>query len=492
MEVAWYPAKSAPKALQVCSPLHRVHPQGHQLEWQKLAKQSLCGGFGGRCYLTPCEPAVLAFAVAWSRRRFSAVPEVGEPLPSDEELSKSFNARLPAEVRIQKERALNAEETLRKADESIKALGIDLDKDARERKEMQQLLPSLRKAAVATCWPRQEKAVSSALREVSGDEVRVFETETLQDLAAEDFRQQLAGCCAVAVYCEQDLESQAQACAGLTALLEGVPESVQRIVLVADLPASPVERHLKRALRERSSNASPLRLSIIRANFAGQPMPGDGPQVIAKMPATVRDAARGLRSTLIGGVRSAANLAAAFQAREESLAVASPEAVAKVLHFALRRGIDVPEVSVVGSGEADLDERLLPLVGPELWRLDVPDGRRARVWVQGWVEFNYCRGANQNSAAMRRAGLKTPVEVRKTLQGVCIKFMPGSRRPGGFDGLLEGGLEILVDEATESRPARMRVRRCAYGWRKKPRESSERAILSRLRRDWEMSEKLRS
>ena len=25
-------------------------------------------------------------------------------------------------------------------------------------------------------------------------------------------------------------------------------------------------------------------------------------------------------------------------------------------------------------------------VGPELWRLDVPNARRARAWVRGWVE----------------------------------------------------------------------------------------------------------
>ncbi|CAE7947031.1 rpmG, partial [Symbiodinium sp. KB8] len=156
---------------------------------------------------------------------------------------------------------------------------------------------------------------------------------------------------------------------------------------------------------------------------------------------------------------------------------------------------DVPEVTVAGQAEgSDFEELLLPLVGPELWRLEVPNARRARAWVRGWVEFNYCRGANQNGAAMKKVGLKTPVEVRQSSLGSCIKFMPpGSRQPGaGFDGLLEGGLEILVDDATTTRPARMRVRRCAYGWRKKPRESSERAILSRLRKDWELSEKLRS
>eukprot|EP00913_Durusdinium_trenchii_P020934 g19670.t1 len=38
--------------------------------------------------------------------------------------------------RIYKERALKAEETLRKADQSIKALGIDLEKDDREKEDL--------------------------------------------------------------------------------------------------------------------------------------------------------------------------------------------------------------------------------------------------------------------------------------------------------------------------------------------------------------------
>ena len=310
----------------------------------------------------------------------------------------------------------------------------------------------------------------------------------------------MVGCVAVAVHCPSTLEpaKQSNACMGLTALLEGAPESVRRIVLVSDsLAATTVERHLTKALRERSPNASPIRLNIIRATVA--PTGGDTElpvQVIAKMPATVRDAAKGLRSSLVGGVRSAVALAEAFQEQGESIqANTSPEALAVVVDFALQTGIDVAEVTVAGRAQgSDFEELLLPLVGPELWRLEVPNARRARAWVRGWVEFNYCRGANQNSAAMKKVGLKTPVEVRESPLGTCIKFTPpGSRQPGsGFDGLLEGGLEILVDDATTTRPARMRVRRCAYGWRKKPRESSERAILSRLRRDWELSEKLRS
>ena len=53
----------------------------------------------------------------------------------------------------------------------------------------------------------------------------------------------------------------------------------------------------------------------------------------------------------------------------------------------------------------------------------------------------------------------------------------------------EGGLELLVDDADENSGrelGRLRVRRCAYSPGARPRETSERAILSNLRRDWEM------
>ena len=38
------------------------------------------------------------------------------------------------------------------------------------------------------------------------------------------------------------------------------------------------------------------------------------------------------------------------------------------------------------------------------------------------TRFNYCRGANQNGSAMRRSGLKTPVEARTSTLGACIKL----------------------------------------------------------------------
>eukprot|EP00930_Biecheleria_cincta_P074733 TRINITY_DN61955_c0_g1_i1.p1 TRINITY_DN61955_c0_g1~~TRINITY_DN61955_c0_g1_i1.p1 ORF type:complete len:379 (-),score=70.85 TRINITY_DN61955_c0_g1_i1:459-1514(-) len=295
---------------------------------------------------------------------------------------------------------------------------------------------------------------------------------------------------------------EVEACKGLSALLEDMPEKVRRIVLLTDSLAEsstcPMELFFTRAMRERSPNASPLRFSIVRATIASesdceavfaQPV-----EVVSKMPAMVKDAVSGLRSAYMGGVVRSVQMMMGSQEEEDMQQLTSPGAAAKALQFALRRGLDVPELTVTGGAPADWEELLLAMIGPEIWRLPVEDARRMRTWLQGWVEFNYCRGANQGGAAMKKAGLKTPVEVRLSAKGACIKFVPsGSRTPGaGFEGLLEGGLELLVDDEAPGRPARLRVRRCAYGWRTKPREGSERAILSRLQRDWELTQKLRS
>mmetsp|Transcript_51806 Transcript_51806/g.112330 ORF Transcript_51806/g.112330 Transcript_51806/m.112330 type:complete len:149 (-) Transcript_51806:69-515(-) len=132
--------------------------------------------------------------------------------------------------------------------------------------------------------------------------------------------------------------------------------------------------------------------------------------------------------------------------------------------------------------EALMDDGLLA-------RLLVDDPNRARAWVKGWVDFHFVRGGKDNSA-MRRSGLRTPVEVRQTELGVCLKFLPTGTREVGtdFDGLRQGGLEVIVDDARPGIPGRMRVRRCAYVFGEKPRESSERTILSRLKRDWETAQ----
>lgn len=447
-------------------------------------------------------------------------------LPSDEEMAESLNAKMPKEVRVATERAVKAEATLRRADEQIANIGIDLEEEDRRAKELAQqlaILPPLPSdgppAAFCLLGGRTSVCESKLLLSLEAmlppGGLHVLPLEDLRDSTAKEFAAALETS-EVVVFCsalcspssslvETGIDARAielEACKGLSVLLDDVPETVRRIILLTDSPAEssacPMELFFTRAMRERNPNASPLRFSIVRATISSE---SDSEMVLAqpvevssKMPAMVKDAVSGLRSAYIGGVVRSVQLMMGSQDNEETQQLTSPAATAKALQFALRRGLDVPELTITGGAPADWDELLLATIGPEIWRLPLEDARRMRSWLKGWVEFNYCRGANQGGAAMKKAGLKTPVEVRLTAKGACIKFVPsGSRTPGaGFDGLLEGGLELLVDDEAPGRPARLRVRRCAYGWRTKPREGSERAILSRLQRDWKLTQKFRS
>ena len=98
-------------------------------------------------------------------------------------------------------------------------------------------------------------------------------------------------------------------------------------------------------------------------------------QVIAKMPSTVRDATKGLRSMLIGGAGAMRAVEEDAETEGNNSNVASPRAVAAALSFVVRRGVDVSKLTVVGSEDgcepADWDEIMLPLIGPELWRVPV-------------------------------------------------------------------------------------------------------------------------
>eukprot|EP00933_Yihiella_yeosuensis_P041306 TRINITY_DN35700_c0_g1_i1.p1 TRINITY_DN35700_c0_g1~~TRINITY_DN35700_c0_g1_i1.p1 ORF type:complete len:537 (+),score=103.56 TRINITY_DN35700_c0_g1_i1:78-1688(+) len=452
-----------------------------------------------------------------ARRLFAAARGAGTDLPTDEEMRQSLNARLPANERIAREMGTKTEDTLRKAEEKIaefgSEFGVDIDKASRDEEELARVLPWLPEdgpsfalclaGPLAEASPSEASIIDALKRRLPKVPFKVLDLLELTACEAEELASQLGkDSLSIAVFSPSETPQQEEAAAGFRALLEKLPDSARRIVLVTDSrsQASTLEKILTVAVRERSPNAAPLRSSIVRASV----VPGleddslDGPgQVYAKLPATVRDAAWGLRSTLIGGLNSAAIFADMADGNsqdsdESSKGLASSEALAAVLDFALRRGVDVPELRIVGGAEADWDEVMLPLVGPELLRMPVESGRRCRAWVRGWAEFNYCRGASQGGAAMKKAGLRTPVECRTTLHGVCIKFLPSGREPGvNFAGLLEGGLEVIVDDATTDRSARLRVRRCSYGWRTAPRESSERAIISRLRRDWEATLKFR-
>lgn len=456
----------------------------------------------------------------------AATSDSDEGLPTDEELRQSFNARLPWKIRAGREATFQAEKTLQRADEQIAAMGIDLVADEKARSERDRLFPDLGGGPpVAVCFGSGQGLGSSSEKEASvcdalqvllpATSVRWVELGELCVLSSEGIEERLGGCEAVAVCPGPNIES---ACAGISALLQRLPKRISRIVLLAsssvDVASSgdnnplafldaavfgrrekqatttkQLENILTMAARQRNSNilaGLPLGITLIRATLG---ITSEPPKVLAKLPSTVREATAGLRAMYIGGLGA---MTGAEEGPAGSL-TSCTGAVASALAFVLQRGVDINDFTVIGCDsklECDWDEILLPLVGPEIWRIPVEEPNRCRRWIRAWVDFNFCRGAERGATAMRRAGLRTPVEVRETPLGVCMKFMPaGAREPGvGFDGLTEGGLEISVDDARAGIPGRLRVRRCAYGRDKKPRETSERTILSRLRRDWEVSQ----
>ena len=140
--------------------------------------------------------AAIAFGAVWGRGRPGLKVHCGSnggdgDLPSDEELMKSLHKRLPPEVRINKERALRAEETLRKADEAIKALGIDLTADD---KEQHQLLPKPADAQVLLCLPSPEGSTGGsflleALQVKMGQVIeKVLVLSQMHELSAQEFK----------------------------------------------------------------------------------------------------------------------------------------------------------------------------------------------------------------------------------------------------------------------------------------------------------------
>mmetsp|Transcript_82265 Transcript_82265/g.209076 ORF Transcript_82265/g.209076 Transcript_82265/m.209076 type:complete len:557 (+) Transcript_82265:160-1830(+) len=448
-------------------------------------------------------------------------------LPTDEELQRSLAALLPPEVRMAREAEVRAVETLRKADESIAALGVDLQAAERQHIERFRLLQVLLQdgppLAVCGCLG-DDRPVIAALRAQLGDYPALwFDLVGFGELEPEAIQEAFTGCEGLALYPSGDPAQFQAESIGLTSLMKNLPYTVKRVVLLsaplevkaeddssdgeqpfnpfaaADsflfgtkrreaTPTRPLENILTVKARENPRLGDPpLYITIIRAAVGDTSGP---PQVFSRLPATVGDAARSLRTMYIGGIQGV--MPSKKASADTPSGTASAELTAAVFLFAVRSGLDVQELSVVGSlpeEERGFEEMLLPLIGPELWRMPVESSSRTRAWVRGWVDFNYCRAGSQSSAALKRVGLRTPIEVREVLNGVCIKFSPsGTRSPGaGFDGLREGGLEIVVDEPYEGQPGRLRVRRCSYGWRIKPKEASERAILSKLRRDWSQS-----
>eukprot|EP00445_Apocalathium_hangoei_P026936 CAMPEP_0203929528 /NCGR_PEP_ID=MMETSP0359-20131031/68421_1 /ASSEMBLY_ACC=CAM_ASM_000338 /TAXON_ID=268821 /ORGANISM="Scrippsiella Hangoei, Strain SHTV-5" /LENGTH=537 /DNA_ID=CAMNT_0050858573 /DNA_START=1 /DNA_END=1614 /DNA_ORIENTATION=+ len=161
---------------------------------------------------------------------------------------------------------------------------------------------------------------------------------------------------------------------------------------------------------------------------------------------------------------------------------APPEAVvAEALFQSVAQAVDVGFTVVGSEGSADWPELLSPFVGPEVWRCEVEDARRAAIFVQQWSDEFFGKG---KSAA--RFGVKTKIELRPTEAGVVVKFRPSTPLMEGqasFEAWTEGGLEFVAEAPVGGQP-RLRIRRCAYGWKVAIKESSEQALLDKFKSDW--------
>lgn len=290
----------------------------------------------------------------------------------------------------------------------------------------------------------------------------------------EDVDKMLAGCeCAIVCPDTGDDSSEALEAvqAGLKAVLASAPDGLSKVVLLSKVGSqagkggfnvasffgqghsvswSDIEDELTSTARTRSANRQ-LHTVIVRA---GQPpaAPLRNPQV------------RCLPPDAQGGEASRATAAEAlFQAL--TLSVNSNFAV-------------VEEPSAAGAGPV-WPELLLPFIGPELWRTEVSDAKRAVFFVQNWADEFFAQG----KSAMR-LGVKTPVQLRNTPSGVIFKFRPlTTPAEESFDQLEEGGIEFVAEEPAQGAP-RLRARRCAYGWKVTVKDNSERALLDKFARDW--------
>lgn len=159
---------------------------------------------------------------------------------------------------------------------------------------------------------------------------------------------------------------------------------------------------------------------------------------------------------------------------------AAAEAIFQSMALGVNTSFCVVEEPGAGEAKAPWPELLAPFIGPEVWRAEVTDPRRAVLFVQGWASEWFGAGKSKRSDL----GLRTPVLLSETPSGVIFKFRPLSTPSGKeFDDLDEGGLEFLAEEPVLG-PPRLRVRRCAYGWKTVIKKNSERALLEKFKQDW--------
>jgi len=161
------------------------------------------------------------------------------------------------------------------------------------------------------------------------------------------------------------------------------------------------------------------------------------------------------------------------------------EAIMQSLALKVDSSFALTEEPTSSSASTDWSETLLPFIGPEVWRKEVRDARRAAIFVQGWAEEFFGLGKSA-----LRFGVKTPVQLQSTTSGIIVKFRPVSTLDDEtFDDLEEGGVEFTA-EAPSSGAPRIRAVRCAYGWKVSVKENSEKALLDKFAKDWaEVEEK---
>lgn len=266
--------------------------------------------------------------------------------------------------------------------------------------------------------------------------------------------------------------------AGLRAVLGSLPVNLRRCVLLSSVgaqsgkgginlraafglgyeaAATALEDELTASARRRG-NANPLYVTIVRVGEL-QAAPG-GPGRVCCLPGD-----------------------------SSSSAPTSLETATEALFQTLALKVDTTFCVVEEPGAAaegpDWEELLLPYRGPELWRVGASDALRARRFVQAWARDSFGTADERgNHKDTLRWGLKTPVMLRNTAEGVRFKFRPlGTQEAREFEDLEKGGLEFTA-EAMPGGGARLRVQRCNYGWKVVLKENSERAILRKFQEDW--------
>jgi len=307
----------------------------------------------------------------------------------------------------------------------------------------------------------------------------------LENAAAQSFEKLEASLarCRAAIICLDLGETRARslraAREGLRAVLPCFPSSLSKVVLLSAIGAQAarggfnigwifgvssgdgtiagLEDELTAGARRRPGNR-PLRVVIVRAGPPPPPGCREGTRVaVSCFPGDYSGGGSTSHETVV-------------------------EALYQALALSVDAGFSVLDEPVAQGTSYRLPvwgEILLPFIGPEVWRLEVEDARRAAFFAQEWAEEFFGDGKNS-----QRLGVKTPVQVRKTTAGVIFKFRPPGTPSGCmFEELAQGGIEILAETPVSGSP-RLRARRCAYGWKVVVKKNSERALLQLFEQDW--------